>query len=126
MSHRGTYRRAVLFGAALPLAALLGSQAALASDSLPGDGIAPPANVNIGMLYNIFTDAGAMGNIRGHSYSRNTHISMDIVVARYIRTFDINGILSGVQFYVPYVGFLGGQEAGISNSPGPYVSALGG
>ncbi|GLR67619.1 hypothetical protein GCM10010909_23000 [Acidocella aquatica] len=126
MSNRGKYLRAGLFSMALPLAACLCAPAAFASDSLPGDGIAPPVNVNIGMLYNIFTNAGGIGDIHGGSYNQNTHISMDIVVGRYIRTFDINGILSGVQFYVPYAGFLGGQEAGIANIPGPYVPALGG
>ena len=126
MSNRGKYLRAGLFSMVLPFAAALGGHAALASDSLPGDGIAPPANVNIGMFYNIFTDAGGVGAVRGGDYSQNTHISTDIVVGRYIRTFDVDGVLSGAQFYVPYVGFLGGQEAGISNIPGPYVPALGG
>ncbi len=117
MSNCGKYLRAGLFGMALPFAAALGGHAALASDSLPGDGIAPPANVNIGMFYNIFTDAGAIGAVHGGSYGENTHISTEIVVGRYIRTFDVDGILSGAQFYVPYAGFLGGQEAGIPNTP---------
>lgn len=119
MPFRGKYFLAVLFSVALPLSIGLGGHAALASDSLPGDGIAPPANVNIGMFYNLFTNASGIGAVRGGSYNQNTHISMDIVVGRYIRTFDIDGILSGVQFYVPYGGFIGGQEAGIANV-GPF------
>lgn len=126
MAVRGKNFRAVLFSMALPLAVGLGGHAAFASDALPGDGIAPPVNVNIGMFYNLFTDASGIGAAHGGSYSKNTHISMDIMVGRYIRTFDIDGILSGVQFYVPYGGFIGGQEASIANIPGPYVPALGG
>ncbi len=106
-----------LLGVAFPLG-LLASHAAMASDALPGDAVAPPANVNIALYYNIFSDAGTFGALRGSNYSHNTHISTDINVARYIRTFNVDGFLSGVQVYEPYVTFLGKQEAGIGNIPG--------
>ncbi len=117
--------RAALLHTLLPLG-LLTAHAAFASDPLPGDLVAPPPGINIGMLYNQFTDAGADGALRGSTYSQNTHISTEITVGRYIRTFDLGGLTSGVQVYVPYVAFLGSQEAGVSNIAGPYVPALGG
>src|SRR5271156_5169294 len=119
MSDRGKKLRAGLFGTILPLAACLGAHSALASDPLPGDGIAPPVNVNIGLFYNEFSDAGAVGAVHGSTYSQDTHISTDIAVARYIRTFQIDGITAGAQIYEPYVGFLGGQTLGLSNIAGP-------
>jgi hypothetical protein len=105
--------RARLLGTVLPFLICLGGHAALASDTLPGDAIAPPVNVNIVLYYNEFTDAGAFGAAQGNSYSRDTHISTDVQALRYIRTFDISGILSGVQGYIPYVSFLGSQRAGV-------------
>ncbi|HUW80746.1 MAG TPA: transporter, partial [Acidocella sp.] len=126
MSNCGKHLRASLFGAVLPLAACLGGHAAFASDPLPGDGIAPPVNVNIGMFYNEFTSANEIGALHGTSYDHSTRIPTNISVARYIRTFDVAGFLSGAQIYEPYVAFIGSDEAGISNIPGPYVPALGG
>ncbi|OYV34173.1 MAG: hypothetical protein B7Z80_21910 [Rhodospirillales bacterium 20-64-7] len=94
---------------------------AKASDPLPGDSIAPPVNVNIGMIYNQFNDAGALGALRGSTYSHNTHISTDIAVLRYIRTFEIKGVEAGVQIYEPYISFLGGQKLGLANTePSPF------
>jgi hypothetical protein len=119
MSDRGKKLRAGLFGTLLPLATCLGAHSALASDPLPGDGIAPPVNVNIGLFYNEFSDAGAVGAVHGSTYSQDTHISTDIAVARYIRTFQVHGITMGGQIYEPYVGFLGTQQAGQANIPSP-------
>ncbi len=111
--------RASFIAAMLSLGVSLGGHAAYASDPFPGDAIAPPVDVNIGMFYNEFSDAGSIGAPSGGSYSQDTHISTDILVGRYIRTFDAAGLLSGVQMYVPYVGFIGSQRAGTSNIPGP-------
>jgi hypothetical protein len=115
MPNRGKQRRAGLWGVLLPLATCLGGHSALASDPIPGDGIAPPVDVNIGMFYNEFTNAGAVGAVHGSTYSQNTHISTDITVARYIRTFNVDGFDSGAQIYVPYAAFLGTQQAGIGD-----------
>jgi hypothetical protein len=121
MSNRGKRLRAGLFGTLLPLATCLGAHSALASDPLPGDGIAPPVNVNIGLFYNQFTNAGSYGAPVGTLYdssdSHNTHISTDITVLRYIRTFQVDGITAGAQIYEPYVAFLGTQKVGLSNIP---------
>ncbi|HQT47853.1 MAG: hypothetical protein B7X08_03320 [Acidocella sp. 20-63-7] len=106
-------------GLAAPLASFLACPAAFASNPLPGDAVAPPSNINIALYYNEFTDSGAMGTVQGVSYAKNTHISADIQIARYVRTFTIDGVLSGVQAYIPYVSFLGGQEAGIPQA-GPF------
>jgi len=116
MSLRGSFLRACLFTSALLLGA---GHAALASDPLPGDSIAPPVNVNIGLLYNEYSDAGSFGAIRGDNVTKNTRISNDIIVGRYIRTFDIGSLEAGVQVYVPFVQFLGTQELGINNIPAP-------
>lgn len=126
MLFRGDILRACLFGAALPVALALGSHSALASDPLPGDGIAPPVNINIFLYYNEFENAGEIGAVHGSSYDDHTRISADINVARYVRTFDIGSLEAGFQMYEPYVGFLGPQEAGVQNIAGPNVPALGG
>ena len=105
-----------LLTAWLALGLSFGAPAAYASDPLPGDAIAPPANVNIALFYNYFTDAGAFGSADGGgTTSANTHISTDIVVARYIRTFNVEGLLSGVDVYDDYYGFVGSQRVGVGN-----------
>lgn len=119
MTTQAARLRARLCGVVIPLTASLACHAAFASNPLPGDAIPPPANVNIVLYYNEFTDAGAMGAIQGGSYAKNTHISADIQIARYVRTFTIDGVLSGVQAYIPYVSFLGSQEIGIAQA-GPF------
>jgi hypothetical protein len=107
-----------LLTASLALGLGFGAPAAYASDPLPSDAIAPPANVNIALFYNYFTDAGAFGSAdNGGTYSQNTHISTDIVVARYIRTFNVAGLLSGVDVYEEYYGFVGNQRVGVGNIP---------
>src|ERR1700688_2075730 len=127
MADCGKKLRAGLFGTLLPLAICLGGHNALASDPLPGDGIAPPVNVNIGLFYNQFNNAGTVGApvgaIHGSTDSNDTHISTDITVARYIRTFQVAGFTAGAQIYEPYVQFLGTQKVGLSNIPTP-VSGL--
>jgi Putative MetA-pathway of phenol degradation len=117
MSNRRRQLRTGLFSVLLPLATTLGGHATFASDPLPGDSVAPPPNINIGIFYNEFNTAGEVGAVHGDSDSKNTHISTNILVGRYIRTFDVGGFLSGVQVYVPYATFLGGQEAGVANIP---------
>jgi hypothetical protein len=117
MSNRRRKLRTGLFGASLSLATILSGQLSFASDPLPTDAFAPLPNINIGMFYNEFNTAGEVGAVHGDSYSKNTHISSDIMVARYIRTFYAGGFVSGVQVYIPYVNFLGGQEAGVANIP---------
>jgi hypothetical protein len=118
MSERTGTIRPHLLAAGLALGLSFGAPAAYASDPLPSDAIAPPANVNIALLYNYFTDAGAIGSPgNGGTYSQNTHISTDIVVARYIRTFNVAGLLSGFDVYDEYYGFVGPQRAGIGDIP---------
>jgi hypothetical protein len=116
MSQKLNVLRACLFAGALSFSAGFASSA-LASDPLPGDDVAPPVNVNIALVYNQFNDAGALGAVHGDTYSKDTHISTDISVLRYIRTFEINGVEAGVQAYEPYVAFLGQQTLGVSNIP---------
>ena len=116
-----------LLTAWLALGLSFGAPAAYASDPLPGDAIAPPANVNIALFYNYFTDAGSFGSADGGgTTSANTHISTDIVVARYIRTFNVEGLLSGVDVYDDYYGFVGSQRVGVGNiGPTPSGCRLG-
>ncbi len=101
------------------LALLFTSRVSLASDPVPADVVAPPPGINILLYYNEFTDAGALPGVRGGAYAKNTHISVDIQALRYIRTFEINGMLSGLQIVQPYVSFLGTQSAGVQNIPAP-------
>jgi hypothetical protein len=100
------------------LAVLLGAPAALASDPLPGDATAPPPDVNIFLYYNIFSDAGTLEPTHGDGYGKDTHISLNIQALRYIRTFNVDGMLAGVQAVQAYDIFLGGQELGLPFGPG--------
>ena len=117
MSRRAKTIRPRLTTTLLSLGLSLGATAAYASDPLPGDSIAPPANVNIALFYNDFTDAGEVGNPHGGSNSNDTHISADITAARYIRTFNVAGLLSGVDMFDEYYIWLGSQRAGVGNLP---------
>jgi hypothetical protein len=118
-SVRAKFLRASLLCFLLPLS-LLASSPARASDPLPGDDVPPPPNVNILLAYNQFQDAGSFGAIRGSSYDKDTHISTDISVLRYIRTFQIDGVNAGVQVFEPYVAFVGEQRLGV-RSIGPLI-----
>jgi Putative MetA-pathway of phenol degradation len=117
MSKRARTSRPRLLTSLLSCGLSLGATAAYASDPLPGDAIAPPVNVNIGLFYNAFTDAGDVGSPHGGSDSQDTHISTDVSVARYIRTFDVAGLLSGVDVFEEYTIFLGGQRASAGYLP---------
>ncbi len=123
MFQRNQILRTCLFAGALALSAGFAGTAK-ASDPLPGDSIAPPVNVNIGLFYNQFNDAGTFGALRGSNYTHDTHISTDISVLRYIRTFQIDGIEAGVQIYEPYVGFIGPQQVGLETPAGPSKAHL--
>jgi hypothetical protein len=118
--------RAHLLTASLALGLSFSTTAAYASDPLPSDAIAPPANVNIALFYNYFTDAGAFGSAdSGSTYSHDTHISTDVSVARYIRTFNVAGLLSGVDVYEEYYGFVGNQRVGTGSIPAGALGNLG-
>ncbi len=112
MSQKTKISRACLFAAAMAFSAGFAGKA-LASDPVVGDSIAPPVNVNIGLLYNVFSDAGTFGAVHGSNYTKDTHIAADITVGRYIRTFEIGGLEAGVQAYDEYFAFLGQQTAGV-------------
>ena len=117
MSEGTRTTRSRLVTSLLSLGLSLGATAAYASDPLPGDAIAPPVNVNIAFFYNEFTDAGDVGSAHGGSDSQDTHISTDVSVARYIRTFDVAGLLSGFDVYEEYYAYLGGQRASVGSLP---------
>ncbi|MDD2705491.1 MAG: transporter [Acidocella sp.] len=109
--------------ACLTLATLLlslGAHAARAgSDPYPGEGIAPPANLNIVLVYQRFTDAGSYAQPDGSVYSHNTRISTDAMVVRYIRTFNVGSMVGGVQAVGSYINYLGNQELGTGNIAAP-------
>jgi len=88
-----------------------------ASDPLPGDAEAPPSNTNLLLYYNIFTNAGVLEPPHGDGYAKDTRVSMNIQALRYIRTFNIAGMLSGVQVVQPYAIFLGDQVRGLPVMP---------
>jgi hypothetical protein len=123
MFERDRILRTCLFAGALALSAGFAGKA-MASDPLPGDSIAPPLNVNIGLIYNQFNDAGTFGALRGSNYTQDTHISTNITVLRYIRTFAVDGVEAGVQVYEPYVGFIGPQQLGLETLAGPSKAHL--
>jgi hypothetical protein len=107
-----------MFAAAF--AAYSGSTAAaLASDPLPGDAVAPPPNSNVFLLYDEYQNddhyGGQPGDPHGPDATDGTKFEVNLLVARYVRTFSLGGFNAGVQVYLPYVTFLGGQTAGINN-----------
>ncbi|GAN82167.1 transporter [Acidocella aminolytica] len=106
---------AAIFGAGLWLSAM----AAHASDPWPDEAIQPPPNTNIVLYYNAFTMAGSYGTTKGVVENHNTRVNVDLQALRYIHTFNVQGVLAGVQLYVPYVSFIGNQRLGIDNIPAP-------
>jgi hypothetical protein len=95
------------------LAAGCGGHAAFATpDPLPGDLVAPPVNLNIGLLYDVYNNTGQYGPAHGDAYKTDTRFSDNITVARYIHLFSLDGYTAGVQAYLPYVAFLGNQQIG--------------
>lgn len=117
VSHRSVHKA---FAAAL-LALCFSMHAALASDPLPGDATAPPPNINIVLYYNIFNNAGVLEPPHGDGYSQNTRVALDIQALRYIRTFNVNGMLAGVQAVQPFVSFIGKQVEGVAQLPPSYT-----
>ncbi len=103
-----------LFGLMILTAGGLAGGSARASDPLPGDAVAPPVNINIGLLYDEVSTADRYAPAHGSDQRTDTHLSDDIAVARYIRTFSLGGYSSGVQVFVPRVWFLGQQRVGTS------------
>jgi hypothetical protein len=94
------------------VAGLSASGSAYAGAPLIPDIIAPPPNLNIGIVYDNFSTAGSYYTAGGTKVG-NTHISTDVPVLRYIRTFSpIDGITNGIQVIAPYVSFLGNQHIG--------------
>jgi hypothetical protein len=123
LSFKKTLARGCAFSAAFILAALAHHNA-YASDPLPGDAVAPPVNINIGLIYNEFENAGTFGEDHGPNVTNDTHIAADITVLRYVHTFnEVDGIETGVQAYIPIVAFLGSQQLGVSNI-GPAAPGL--
>ncbi len=120
MKNGGKILRAGVFGAVLAAAASCAGPA-WASDPFPGDDIAPPVNINIGMIYTQFSNAGSFGQLHGGSdIHHSTRFVLDATTLRYIRIFEVAGYEAGVQVYEPYVGFIGNQQLGINPAAATY------
>ena len=87
------------------------TNSAYAGAPLVPDIIAPPPNINIGIIYNQFSTAGSFYTSNGTKIG-DTHIATDVPIMRYIHTFSIDGIISGVQVIAPHISFLGDQHIG--------------
>jgi hypothetical protein len=98
---------------------------AFASDPLPGDASAPFPNVNIAMLYEFYQNdtayGGQLGSPHAPDQKKNTQITANIVVGRYLHAFTLDGYNAGVQVFLPYVTYLGDQHIGINDlgTPAP-------
>ncbi len=108
-----------LAAASLAFGLCLASPCAHASDPWPGEAIQPPPDLNIILDYNAFAAAGAYGQANSVVDRQHTRISVYVQALRYIHTFDVEGVLAGVQLYVPHASFLGNQQLGISDIPAP-------
>lgn len=90
------------------------ASSAYAGAPLVPDIIAPPPNINIGILYNQFSTAGSFYTSNGTKVG-DTHIATDVPILRYVHTFSpIDGVDVGMQVIAPYVSFLGTQHIGPS------------
>ncbi|HTQ71346.1 MAG TPA: transporter [Acidocella sp.] len=103
----------------MALGLCLASPCAHASDPWPGEAIKPPPNLNIILDYNAFAAAGSYGQTDGMVDHQHTRISVYVQALRYIHTFDVEGVLAGVQLYVPHASFIGNQQIGLSDIPAP-------
>lgn len=119
-------------GAALGLALAVGAMTspARAGAPLPYDLQPPPPNINIGILYNEFSPAGSFYTADGTKLG-DTHINTDVVILRYVHTFNpIDGMPWGIQVIAPVVNFLGQSRLGgepLSSNSGfdePILSAF--
>lgn len=124
MTHRKPRFLSVLFGVMLlARLGLIGN--ARASDPLAGDTYAPPPNTSLLMLYDFYHNddvyGGQLGNPSGPNATKNTQITANILVARFLRSFLVGNYNAGVQVYVPYVNYLGDQHVGINDlgTPAP-------
>ena len=118
MQYRVCSLRSCIFAAVFAMAAGYAG-GALASDPLPGDSVAPPVNSNLIMLYDEYQNdnrfGGQPGNPHGPDATHDTKFQANITVLRYVHTFDVDGYYPGVQVYLPYVAYLGGQSVGIND-----------
>lgn len=103
---------------------------ARAAAPLPYDYPEPPANINIGVLYNQFSTAGSFYTANGVKIG-NTQINTDVPILRYVHIFSpIDGVGWGVQIIAPDVNFLGTPKiggVGLSDNSGfaePLLSAF--
>ena len=92
---------------------------AWASDPWPDEAVQPPPGLNIVLYYNAFTNAGSYGQPGGAVTGQHTRINVDVRALRYIHTFNVENVLSGVQVYVPYASFIGDQQVGVKDISAP-------
>jgi hypothetical protein len=112
--HRRGYLRSLIGGAAVLLPLACAAPAFAITDPMPGDLIAPPVNINIGLFYDYFSDAGSFGQAHGSDIKQDTHFSNNLTVGRLIHIFSVDGYTAGVQGYVLYAQFIGNQQAGVN------------
>ncbi len=90
---------------------------AQASAPLPDEALQPPPGMNIVLYYNAFANAGSYGQPDGEVIGQHTRINVDIQALHYIHIFNVENVLSGVQVYVLYASFIGGQQVGQPGIP---------
>jgi hypothetical protein len=111
MSHRGTFLRACLFGAALSFTAGLAGTAQ-ADDPWAGDAIGLPPDLNIALFYNVFNASGDFGPPHGSNITDHSKLAVDVPIFRYVHTWGIDGVTVGAQVVLPINLFLSGTEVG--------------
>lgn len=117
LSVKSKFRSAGLLLAGAAFALLAGaSLPAYASDPAPGDAVTLPPNVNLAIVYNQFGSTGSFVTSNGTSLHHTRGVD-DVTILRFVRSFEVGGFVSGVQVYLPYVGFLGSQKVGGGHVP---------
>jgi hypothetical protein len=99
---------------------------ASASDPLAGEAYAPPPNVTLFELYDIYHNDNVYGGQLGNPHGPDAHdtsIEANIIVPRILHSYDMDGFNTGFQVYVPYISYLGGQHVGINDlgTPAPGI-----
>lgn len=127
MARRVCLSRSCLFAAAFAISGGYAASA-LASDPLPGDTVAPRLNSNALLLYDQYQNDDRYGGQPSNPHAPDAaHIEANVFVIRYVHDFSLAGHNAGIQFYLPYVTYLGGQRLGINDlgSAAPGLPSLG-
>jgi len=84
-----------------------------AADAQPGDFIPAPAGTNLALMYYSYSDLSSYIDKNGNAIP-NSELVTSVAIARYVRYFDLGGMIADINILQPFGGFpqakLGGAE----------------